>query len=742
LPLFDRLLPQPERQIDIALSRELLERLRLQREIERSRQRLLHQGRMSPPLEPARREPTEPPATPSPAETTPTYRTPAEPAMRLLRAYAFDPSQETRLTTARINQVTIPTRWEPLKPGPVGEYLEVIDIDPASGCAYAPIDLDHPHVLAQDGLTPSEGDPQFHQQVVYAVAMNAIHRFERALGRPIFWAPLRPWLRDRTDESDWYTPESLRQIRSAPDRKRDRFVQRLRVYPHALREANAYYSPRKRSLLFGYFPGSTDDTGTHYPGGMVFTCLSHDIIVHETTHALLDGMLPYLNERSNEDVLAFHEAFADIMALFQHFTFREVLLHQIAHTRGDLRTDNLLGQLAQQFGEATGKRGALRNALGEIDPRDNTWKRHEPDPRKLRGMSEPHERGSILVAAVFDAFLALYNDRIADLLRLATGGTGVIPAGQIHPDLVNRLAAEAAQTAETVLEVCIRALDYLPPVEVTFGDFLRSLITADFELSPSERRHRIAFIEAFRSWGIYPRDISTLSEDSLRWRAPEGENGIFLLPGSMLQQFEPELDGLLDSIQAWNPQGTRAGVQPGGDRATMFNRMLNAQVALNRIIKLGQQTPPDQRLTIPGVDLSQKASFSISNLRLARRIGPLGDFRTEMMFTIVQTPRDLSGIPEGDIVPRGGATCIVDLRTWQVRYVVYKRLYEELPSASLPDGRLASRFASRTAAARGMAAWLGEGNQSLADQLAATYEGWSGGLTTREPFALLHRTMD
>ena len=33
------------------------------------------------------------------------------------------------------------------------------------------------------GSTPSEGNPQFHQQMVYAVAMTTIHNFERALGR-------------------------------------------------------------------------------------------------------------------------------------------------------------------------------------------------------------------------------------------------------------------------------------------------------------------------------------------------------------------------------------------------------------------------------------------------------------------------------------------------------------------------------------------------------------------------------
>ncbi len=68
------------------------------------------------------------------------------------------------------------------------------------------------------------------------------------------------------------------------------YVQRLRIYPPALREQNAYYSPVKVGLLFGYFKAEANDPADHVPGGMVFTCLSHDIVAHETTHALLDGM--------------------------------------------------------------------------------------------------------------------------------------------------------------------------------------------------------------------------------------------------------------------------------------------------------------------------------------------------------------------------------------------------------------------------------------------------------------------
>ena len=107
--------------------------------------------------------------------------------------------------------------------------------------------------------------------------------------------------------------------------------------------------------------------------------------------------------------------------------------------------------------------------------------------------------------------------------RIATGGSGVLPAGDLHPDLVNRLANEAAKTARQVLNMCIRALDYCPPVDIGFGDYLRALITADMDLVPDDpRRYRLAIIDAFRARGIYPRGLRALSEESLQWdRMPD-----------------------------------------------------------------------------------------------------------------------------------------------------------------------------------------------------------------------------
>ncbi len=206
-------------------------------------------------------------------------------AARTLSVFAFDPAVAGAFENKRVKTLVISLPWEMERldegapfVGPRGEYLEVVDYDPASGTFYNPVDLNDPSARLNNGLNPAVDNPQFHQQMVYAVAMNTIAAFEKALGRVALWAP-RSWKRRKSGEAN----------RGYPDKG---FVQRLRIYPHALREANAYYDPEKKALLFGYFQAGPENRQL-LPGSMIFTCLSHDVIVHETCHALLDGMHPY-----------------------------------------------------------------------------------------------------------------------------------------------------------------------------------------------------------------------------------------------------------------------------------------------------------------------------------------------------------------------------------------------------------------------------------------------------------------
>ncbi len=624
------------------------------------------------------------------------------PSSRSLRVYAFDPSFNWQLDTAVINQVTLQVPWEDLAPGPVGEYLEVVDVDPASGCCYAPVDLSDPHLLAMDGLDPAEGDPQFHQQMVYAVAMTTIRNFERALGRRVLWS--------NAGEEQGYA-----------------FVRRLRIHPHALREANAFYSPRKKALLFGYFPASTTDPGHNLPGGTVFSCLSHDIIAHETTHALLDGLHRRFIEPSNGDTLALHEAFADIVALFQHFSLPEVLRHQIARTRGDLAAQNELASLAHQFGQAIGSYGALRDALGTIDPETRKWRPKAPDPVDIQTTHEPHARGAILVAAVFDAFLAIYKSRIADLVRIATGGAGVLPQGALHPDLVERMAREAAVTSGHILNMCIRALDYCPPVDVDFGDYLRALVTADRDLVPDDdRRYRISMIEAFRRRGIYPRGVRSLSAESLCWSGPAPEEVPEfqrLLPqAEFLRQVRPDWSLTSGRREAW--EATRAGAARIHEWLAGTGRSLGGFMGLALNADAPKSIDRSRRTRLP--------RFEVHSVRPARRVGPDGDSRIDLVVEITQKRRgyldpgvqekiDKGKRPpdEPDFWFRGGCTFLIDLDSGEVRYSIGKGIASD----------------SRLERQRSFLAGDSDGS------LAATYFGDPRMREDAEPFALLHRSL-
>lgn len=669
------------------------------------------------------------------------------PTMRKLRVYAFDPQASKDLRTAVMNDAVISVPWEEdweeqLTPGPCGEYLEVIDHDPISGVFYAPVDLNDPHLLAQDGLPPSEGRPQFHQQMVYAVAMKTIKLFERALGRSIIWA------RE-------FSPDEKKQRRESGEFNRPYYEKKLRIYPHALREANAYYSPEKTALLFGYFkPPQGCRTGDRW----VFTCLSQDIVAHETTHAILHGVHRRSIDNNNIDTLAFHEGFADIVALFQHFTMTDVTAHQISSSRGSLRGNSLLTGLAHQFGQSIGREGSLRYALEIVEQQRKAEEHADPLAReqaraalpRIGDTTEPHERGGFLVAAIFDAFVTIYERRTADLLRIATGSSK--PQGtEMSPDLVRRLAAEAGKAADHILRMCVRALDYIPVVDLHFGEYLRAIITADADLVPDDTlRYRVAIAEAFRKCGITVPGCMSMAPDSLLWEPPDACD----LPRSGVNR-----GGLLSPL-LWKMLLTFAAYKRGGSQLQKMSlREQNLEIVKTNEQRvwdwlqqqkdpkwgriLGVYLLPDAllpaKLRAPGsirrkdYDGVMRPVVQIYSTRAARRAGPDGQ---ELHQLVVQVAQKRAGYfsaekqaevdagpgldpPEPDFWFRGGATLLIDLRDGRLRNVIRKRINN--------NGRLEAERIYRMGGAEGCA--------------LATYGQAKPQLTPdREPFAMLHRS--
>jgi hypothetical protein len=189
----------------------------------------------------------------------------------------------------RIVRARIAVPAEELDPGPRGYRVSVVDYDCTHDVLYAPADLGR-HARTADRYERADddrllADPRFHAQNVYALVMRSLARFEAALGRHVSW--------------------------SLP------YGHQLQVAPHAFREANAYYAEDDQGLLFGYFGGRRNRT--------IFTCLSHDVVVHETTHALLDSLRDCYTDPSLPDQAAFHEGFADLVALLSVFSITDVI---------------------------------------------------------------------------------------------------------------------------------------------------------------------------------------------------------------------------------------------------------------------------------------------------------------------------------------------------------------------------------------------------------------------------------
>jgi len=573
------------------------------------------------------------------------------PHYRFLRGYAIDPSFSTKLSTVVANEVVYKLKWEDLEKGPSGEYLEVVDHDPASSCYYTKVDLNDIYCLSQQGLEPSEGNPQFHQQFVYAVVMKVIHQFEKALGRKVHWSSR---LVKNTDKS--FTEE---------------YIPQLRIYPHAIRQQNAFYSPEKKALLFGYFRSNQKWTGINTPNTAIFTCLSPDIVAHEATHAILDGIHPRFDEPTNADVLAFHEGFADIVALLQRFTFKELVISQLSSSRGKIDSENsVLGEMAIQFGQSKSSSSrSLRNAIGKEDE-NGKWIPYIPNPNDYATKSECHERGALLVAAIFDTFLNLYNFNVADLLRIASDGTGIMAMGDFPPDLINRLAEEACDIANHLLEVCIRALDFCPPVDITFGEYLRALITADYDYAVEDsNRYRITLLDSFRKFGIIPRNVNTISIESLRWQSPKMTNTLKDFSKHLTDKYKFQFYEIANE----------------SNRKEIFEKSAILRKDIHGVVSDWNLQFRDELLNCFGLKLglieyqvdgniytSNLKKFEVHMVRPIIRTTKSGEKLHLMLIGLHQKAKVI--VNNEELKFRGGSVIVIDIINFEIKYIIKKHI--------------------------------------------------------------------
>ena len=339
--------------------------------------------------------------------------------------------------------------------GPVCRQVAVEDVDVETGdrrpgARWLPrgvgkstgcYDVEIPDIDDIDALVRAFDQDAFIQVSSFATVLLTIRFFESqdALGRPVDWA---------FDASQ------------------------LRVLPQAGIGANACYDRTTGALEFYSFEG--------HSGRTVHTALSHDIVVHETAHAILDGIAPDLYGATRTESIALHEAIADLAAIVLTLLNEMVVFSLFNISDGTLDIATALAKVAEEYGsEVQAETGV--DALRLVKNRSGL-------DTGTTDLVDAYAVSEVLSGAVFQVFVNCANGlgmedlSRAQKLRRGTAArvreilgddADLLPADF---DSVDERRVNAA--ARDVARLVFRALDYLPPGEASFADFGRAAVAS------------------------------------------------------------------------------------------------------------------------------------------------------------------------------------------------------------------------------------------------------------------------
>ena len=289
-------------------------------------------------------------------------------------------------------------------------------------------------------------NPYFHQVNVWTIVQRVLEFYEdsQALGRPV------PWGFDGN---------------------------RLLVIPHAGYGENAYYDQSTKSLQFFYFGDEAK------PG---YTCLSHDIIAHESGHAILDGIRPLYNENSSTETAAFHEFIGDLTAILLAL-FNSDIRHFVARkTKANLQEDKILSSIAEEFGQDVYARPYLRSASNKLTMED-------PD---IKNSLSAHKVSQVLTGAMFDILIGIARMHMNKNLPLS-GQEVVEPETARTSRKVTPLQA-MWWAADRFRRVALQPLDLCPPCDIQFIDYAKAVIRNDILTNPVDAEgYRTIMLQVF-----------------------------------------------------------------------------------------------------------------------------------------------------------------------------------------------------------------------------------------------------
>ena len=357
-----------------------------------------------------------------------------------------DPSIKgpTKVDTERIDDTTFSCFLD----GPITDRVAVVDFDPVTGTVVPGARFELPdggremaRYVVRDEAKFEAAD--FCQCNAFGTVAATIRMFEEndVLGRQVPWSFEAP---------------------------------QLLVVPRAGEWENAFYQRESSSLQFFFFPSRKRRKKT------VYTCLSRDIVAHETGHAVFDGICPWLYDAISPQSLALHEAIADLTAVVM--AFRSPKLREMVHreTGGSIEKSSAFSMLAEEF-------GAERHPEGLAYLRDL---RNKDVLDESMVYADPHDLCNVLTGALYTVAIKLHNR----LVR-AEGEDPEAPSlGTFHKTIY--------LTQERLSRMLFRALDYLPPGEVSFADYGRAVFAADQASHVGQSQERKWLVAEFVKRGL------------------------------------------------------------------------------------------------------------------------------------------------------------------------------------------------------------------------------------------------
>lgn len=229
-------------------------------------------------------------------------------------------------------------------------------------------------------------------------------------------------------------------------------------------------------------------------------------------------------------------------------------------------------------------------------------------------------------------------------------------------------------------------------------------------MDSDNKNYRLAFIDAFKRRGIYPKGIKTLSVESLKYPEVSVDNpksvqvinviAKFLKGYGRIMKFRGDREKIftLTKVHIAGNTGDKGLHEKMYDKIQM-NEEFEKLVGIIANQSYEKHGINEGSYTKEGEE--KKPTFKITNLREISRVGPTGKKVDQIKFSVVQTARIVKKAngkftakkKEDEYLKfRGGSTLIFDLNSGSLKYSISKPIFDAQNHEELNSTRLTRQY--------------------------------------------------